>query len=380
MSPRQPPEKTDLAPWPDQPRPGIPSQPGTWDEQAALDPKTAWPRPRPAKLLWLARSLLAARWWLVQLRQSPTALVGLIIVGTYLFTAFFGPLLAPYPYTEFHLSDTLHPPSAQYWFGTDQFGRDIFSRVLVGSRNIFILAATATALGLILGITIGLIAGYYGRLLDEVLMRLMDVMMSFPSLLLALLILSMLGPDLINIIIGIAIVFMPRVARVVRSVVLGIRTHEFVDAARVRGESDFYIMVREILPNATGPIIVEGSIRTSYAILLGAALGFLGLGVQPPAPDWGLQVSEGRNFILAAPWVVAFPSLAIASLVVGVNLLADGLGHMLHISAQSWEMTQVVSVGDQGDEESISKAGHPEGTPQEAETLLASQLTEGETR
>jgi len=298
----------------------------------------------------------------------PTALVGLIILGVYVLTAFLGPLLAPYPYTEFHISDALQPPSTQYLFGTDQFGRDIFSRVIVGSRNILVLATSATAMGLILGISVGLIAGYYGGLLDEVLMRLMDVMMSFPSLLLALLILSTLGPALINVILGIAIVFMPRVARVVRSVVLGIKTKEFVDAARVRGESDVYIMVREILPNATGPIIVEGSIRVSYAVLLGAALGFLGLGVQPPAPDWGLQVSEGRNFILAAPWLVAFPSLAIASLVVGVNLLADGLGHMMRVSAQSWEMAQVVSAGDRRDEESAV----------EAKALSASQLMEGE--
>jgi peptide/nickel transport system permease protein len=302
------------------------------------------------------KPVLAAWGRLARLWRFPTAVVGLIIVGTYALMALLGPLLAPYPYTEFHISDTLHPPSTQYLFGTDQFGRDIFSRVIVGSRNILVLATSATAFGLLLGITIGLIAGYYGGLLDEVLMRLMDVMMSFPSLLLALLILSMLGSALINVILGIAIVFMPRVARVVRSVVLGIKTREFVDAARVRGESGFYIMVREILPNATGPIIVEGSIRISYAILLGAALGFLGLGVQPPAPDWGLQVSEGRNFILAAPWVVAFPSLAIASLVVGVNLLADGLGHMMHISTQSWEMMPVVSVSEKRDEISIGEA------------------------
>ena len=271
---------------------------------------------------------------------SPTLLIGLIIVGMYLFLALFGPLLAPYPYTEFHLDATLSPPSAQYLFGTDQFGRDIFSRVIVGSRNIVILASSATALGLLLGIAVGLTAGFYGGLTDELLMRLMDVMMSFPSLLLALLILSTLGSSLGYVILGIAIVFMPRVARVVRSVVLSIKTREFVDAARVRGESSLYIMVQEILPNAVGPIVVEASIRFSYAILLGAALGFLGLGVQPPAPDWGLQVSEARNFILAAPWVVVYPSLAIASLVVGVNLLADGLGRAMHVSTQSvWRLT-----------------------------------------
>ena len=265
------------------------------------------------------------------LLRYPTGMVGLIIVGIYILLAIFGPLIAPYTHTDFHLENTLEPPSAEFKFGTDQFGRDIFSRVIVGSRNIFVLSISATALGMLLGIAIGLIAGYHGGLLDEIVMRLMDVMMSFPSLLLALLILTTLGPALINIILGIAIVFMPRVARLVRSVVLGIKTKEFVDAARVQGESAFHIMVFEILPNALRPITVEASIRTSYAILLGAALGYLGLGSQPPSPDWGLQVSEGRNFILSAPWVVIFPSLAIASLVVGINLLTDGLSRAMRM-------------------------------------------------
>lgn len=265
----------------------------------------------------------------VRLRRSSGALiVGSLIVGTFVFLALLGSLLAPYPYTEFHLEDTLEPPSAQYLFGTDQFGRDIFSRVIVGSRNILVLATAATGLGLILGTTVGLFAGYYGGLLDEVMMRLMDALLSFPTLLLALLILTILGPDLVNVILGIGIVFMPRVARVVRSLVLRIKEEGYVEAARVLGGTDLHIMRWHILPNATGPIIVEASIRFSFAILLAASLGFLGLGVQPPAPDWGLQVSEGRNFILVAPWVVVFPSLAIASLVVGVNLLADGLGRI----------------------------------------------------
>ncbi len=155
--------------------------------------------------------------------------------------------------------------------------------------------------------------------------------MSFPSLLLAMLILTMVGPAIQNIIVGIAVVFVPRVARVVRSVVLGLRSLEYVEAARLRGESDLYVMTREILPNALGPIIVDAAIRVSYAILLGASLGFLGLGVQPPEADWGLMISEARNFILIAPWMVLFPSLAIASLVVGTNLFADGLARLLDV-------------------------------------------------
>jgi peptide/nickel transport system permease protein len=235
------------------------------------------------------------------------------------------PVLAPFSPTEFHIEDKLQGPSATYWFGTDQYGRDLFSRVLYGGRSALLIASAATALGLLLGGAIGMAAAYYGRAVDEALMRTADAMLSFPSLLLAMLILTMMGPSLRNLVVGIAVVFAPRVARVMRSVVLSLRNKEFVEAARLRGESGLYIMGREILPNALAPMVVEGSIRISYAILLVGTLGFLGLGVQPPSPDWGLAVSEARNFISVAPWLVLAPSAAIATLVVGVNLLADGL-------------------------------------------------------
>lgn len=266
--------------------------------------------------------------WVRRLATSPTTLFGAGLLVIYLALALIGPLLAPYPDTEFHLADKLQGPSAAYLFGTDQYGRDILSRILVGTRGILILATSASGLGLLLGVAVGTVAAYYGGRIDEALMRLMDALMSFPSLLMAMLILAMAEPSLRNIILGIAIVFTPRVARVVRSVVLGLKSREYVEAARLRGESGPYIMVREILPNALGPIIVEGAIRVSYAVLLGASLGFLGLGVQPPAPDWGLMVSEARSFILIAPWMVLFPSLAVAGLVVGANLFSDGLGRI----------------------------------------------------
>ncbi|MER3404037.1 MAG: ABC transporter permease, partial [Chloroflexota bacterium] len=162
-------------------------------------------------------------------------------------------------------------------------------------------------------------------LVDELLMRVADAMLSFPSLLLAMLILAMVGPNTENLIIGIGLIFAPRVARVARSVTLDLCTREYVAAARLRGESGLDILTREILPNALSPLIVEGSIRISYAILLVGTLGFLGLGVQPPSPDWGLTIAEARNFIAVAPWMMFFPAAAIASLVVGANLLADGL-------------------------------------------------------
>lgn len=255
--------------------------------------------------------------------------VGLVIVVGYIGLALTAPVLAPYPYTEFHLEDTLESPSFTYWFGTDQFGRDIFSRVLMGSRNILVLATVATSLGLILGVTVGLTAGYSGGLLSGVLMRVMDIIMSFPSLLLALLILSTLGPGQGKVTIAIALTFMPKIARVVRSKVLEIKTREYVDAAQIAGATGLRIVVQVILPNAVDPIIVEASLRFAYAILIASSLGFLGLGLQPPSPDWGLQISEGRNFLLVSPWVVIFPSMAIASLVVGVNLVADSLGWRL---------------------------------------------------
>lgn len=297
------------------------------DRRRAVELAAAMPLPQPRPL--------RIPGWVDRLAHSPTAIVGGSILGLHLLVALVGPLVAPYPFTEFHIADRLQGPSAAYLFGTDQFGRDIFSRVLFGAQGILLLATTSTALGLILGVTVGMVAGYYDGKLDEALMRTMDALMSFPSLLLAMLILTMVGPATENIVLGIAIVFTPRVARVVRAVVLGLKSAEFVEAARLRGESGLYIMSREILPNALGPIIVEGAIRISYAILLGASLGFLGLGVQPPAADWGLMVSEARNYIQIAPYMVLFPSAAIASLVVGANLFADGLSRLLEVGSAS---------------------------------------------
>ncbi len=261
-------------------------------------------------------------------RLPPAAFVGLLIVLLYLALALFGETVAPYPYTEQHFSDTLQPPSLHYPFGTDQFGRDIFSRVIVGSRSIIVLAGTATLFSLLLGVAIGLVAGYAGGLWDEAIMRSTDVLLSFPALLLALLIISTLGSAMIYLILTIAVVFAPGIARVVRSEVLNLRGKEFIEAAHATGAPVLRIALRHLLPNLTGVIVVEGSIYFSYAILVGAGLGFLGLGVQPPSPDWGLQVNDGRNFILTAWWITVFPALAISSLVLGVNLLADGLAEV----------------------------------------------------
>ena len=267
--------------------------------------------------------------------------IGLHIVAIHVFVALFGPWLAPYPANEFHLQNAgehqLIGPSSLYWLGTDQYGRDIFSRVLTGAGSLISIALAGATLGILLGTAVGMGSGYRGGRVDEAVMRVMDGLMAFPSLLLALLVLSTLGDrpapwewlapywEPVLIVGTVGIVFMPSVARVMRSVTLKEKNLEFVMNARLRGESGAYIVFCEILPNAMTVLAVELSVRLSYSILIVSSLGFLGLGVQPPSPDWGLMISESRQFIAAAPWMTLAPAGAVASLVVGVNLLTDGI-------------------------------------------------------
>jgi len=282
------------------------------------------------RLLRTVGSRVAAAWrslvnlfWLAF--RTPAGRIGLPIVLLYLILALIGPWLAPYPATDFHVDHQLEAPSSQFWLGTDQFGRDILSRVMSGARSIIGISVTGAALGIALGTIVGMSSGYKGGKTDEVIMRIMDGLMSFPSLLMALLILTSLGANGVNIVLTIGIVFIAPVARVMRSGMLALKTQEFVQSARMRGESTPYIIFREILPNTLPVLAVEASVRLSYAILLASSLGFLGLGVQPPSPDWGLMISESRRFIVSAPWVALVPAGAVSSLVVGVNLLTDGI-------------------------------------------------------
>ena len=267
--------------------------------------------------------------------------IGLPIVTIHVLVAIFGASLAPYPATEFHLQNAgehqLVGPSSLYWLGTDQYGRDVFSRVLSGAGSLISIALSGAVLGLLLGTVVGMGSGYKGGTVDEAVMRVMDGLMAFPSLLLALLVLSTLGDrpapwewlepywEPVLIVVTVGVVFMPAVARVMRSVTLKAKAQEFVMNARLRGESGAYIIFREILPNAMTVLTVELSVRLSYSILIVSSLGFLGLGVQPPSSDWGLMISESRQFIGAAPWMTLAPAGAVASLVVGVNLLTDGI-------------------------------------------------------
>ena len=264
-----------------------------------------------------------------RLRRYPATLAGFAIFGFFLLLALIGPLVAPYRYSDQALQERLLPPSARHPLGTDQFGRDVFSRVIVGSRDVYVVAGSGTFLAILIGSTLGLVSGYFGRLVDEILMRLVDVLLAMPPLLLAMLILFSLGPSRLNVVLIVGFLYMPMVSRVVRSVVLDLKTRQFVEAARLRGENSLYIMFREILPNVLPPLAVEASMRFSYAIFLVASLGFLGLGVQPPSPDWGLMVGEARNYFTQAQWPLLAPAGAIALLVVGIGFMSDGLRRML---------------------------------------------------
>jgi peptide/nickel transport system permease protein len=260
------------------------------------------------------------------LLHSKSFIAGAIIVGFFVLCAIFGSLVVLQdPYASDPLNQ-LQSPSANYWFGTDRLGRDVFSRVIVGARDIMIIAPAATLLGTILGTALGLVTGYFRGTVDDVLSRLIEAVLALPVILVGILALTSLGPSNITIIIVVGFVFAPVIARTVRAAVLSERELEYVSAARLRNEKTPYILFAEILPNVMGPVVVEFTVRLGYAIFVVATLSFLGLGVQPPSPDWGLQVFEHYGLISGGFWwPVLFPAAAIAILVIGVNLIADGL-------------------------------------------------------
>ena len=260
------------------------------------------------------------------LLHSKSFIAGAIIVGFFVFCAIFGRLLVLQDPFASNPLNQLQSPSANYWFGTDRLGRDVFSRVIVGSRDILIIAPAATLLGTVLGTALGLVTGYFRGTVDDVLSRLIEAVLALPVVLVGILALTSLGPSNITIIIVVGFVFAPVIARTVRAAVLSERELEYVSAARLRNEKTPYILFAEILPNVMGPVIVEFTVRLGYAIFVVATLSFLGLGVQPPSPDWGLQVFEHYGLISGGFWwPVLFPAAAIAILVIGVNLIADGL-------------------------------------------------------
>jgi len=269
-----------------------------------------------------------------ELYRRPSSTIGATLFLIFLVIALIGPVVAPYGANDQIIADAREPPSLKHPFGTDNLGRDVFSRVLLGAREVLTLAGSGTLLAVLLGTTFGLISGYQGGWLDEVIMRFFDSLLSLPALLLALLLLGSLGRSRSSILAVIVVVYTPIVARVVRSVVLSVKTKGYIEAARVQGESFGYLLFREIFPSTLPALAVEAALRFSYAIFLVASLGFLGVGVQPPSPDWGLMVKEARNSVTQTPWALYFPAGAIALVVVGVNLLADGLKRVLQVPSQ----------------------------------------------
>jgi peptide/nickel transport system permease protein len=270
------------------------------------------------------RAARGERWRL--LWRSPTFIAGVVIVGIFVIFAIFGETLAPDdPFATDPLDD-LAAPSGAHLFGTDRVGRDVLSRVIVGARDILIVAPAATVLGTVLGTALGLVTGYFRGPVDDTLSRFIDAVLALPTVIIALLAIAALGTSKLTVIIVIGLVFAPIIARTVRAAVLQEREMEYVAAAQLRNENTPYILFAEILPNVMGPVMVEFTVRLGYAIFTVATLSFLGFGIQPPAPDWGLQVFEHYGLISGGYWwPVLFPALAIGILVVGVNMVADGI-------------------------------------------------------
>ena len=260
------------------------------------------------------------------LLANKLAAVGLVVLVLLVLAAVFADVLAPYGYTDSDLTRRLQPPSGAHWFGTDELGRDVLSRVIHGARVSLQVGAVAVGISLVLGTSIGLVAGYRGGWIDAVLMRAMDILFSFPVVLLAIAIVAVLSPSLRNTMIAIGIVFTPIFARVVRGSVLSVREEVYVRAARSLGASDLRILGRHVLPNVAAPIIVQTSLSLAFAILTEAALSYLGIGVQPPRPAWGLMLLDAQGFIpTGAWWMSIFPGLAIFLTVMALNLVGDGL-------------------------------------------------------
>jgi peptide/nickel transport system permease protein len=270
-------------------------------------------------------SRVATRERLALLRRSKSFIAGATIVGFWILCAIFGGLVVKDPLASNPINDLL-APSADNWFGTDKLGRDVFARVIVGARDILIVAPLATILATVLGTALGLVTGYFRGTVDDVLSRVVEAFLALPVIIMGLLITVALGPSKTTLILIIGVLFAPIISRTVRAAVLTERELEYVSAARLRNERTPYILFGEILPNVTGPIVVEFTVRLGYAIFTAAGLSFLGFGIPAPAPDWGLQVYEHYGVISGGFWwPVLFPSLAIASLVIGVNLIADGV-------------------------------------------------------
>lgn len=258
-------------------------------------------------------------------KKSKVAVVGVFIVLFFILLAVVGPYLAKEGINEQVITDRLQPPSAEYWLGTDDLGRDILSRIIHGARISLWVGFSSVVGSIVIGSTLGIMAGYYGRWVDTIISRFFDIMLAFPSILLAIAIVSVLGPSLQNALIAIAIINVPNFGRLIRSKVLSIKEDEYITAAKGIGMRDARILFSHILPNSMAPVIVQGTLAIATAILEAAALGFLGLGAQAPMPEWGKMLADSKNYMQSAPWTMIFPGLAIMLTVLGFNLMGDGL-------------------------------------------------------
>lgn len=267
--------------------------------------------------------------FLRRFRGNRSAVIGLIIICFFAIMAITAPYLnLPNP-TRGDFRSTLNPPSSQNWLGADEMGRDLLSRIVWGSRISLTIGIMSVAIGAAVGIPLGAISGYYGGKIDLIIQRFIDVMLAFPGILLAIILVSVLGVGLTNVMIAVGVVSIPRYSRLVRGTVLALRGKEFVQAARALGLGDLPIIFKHIVPNCLGPVMVQSTLQIGSSILWAAGLGFLGLGAQPPTPEWGTILSRGRDYLMVAPHISTFPGLAIMLVVLGFNLLGDGLRDVL---------------------------------------------------
>ena len=270
-----------------------------------------------------ARTFAADVWR--RFRRAPGAVVGAAVVATIVLLAVFAPLLAPSDPLAQHVATGAQAPGGDHWFGTDKLGRDVFARILYGARISIRIGFVAVGLAITAGTLIGLIAGYAGKRLDGFLMGAMDVMLAFPSIILAIAITTILGPSINNLMLAVGIVYVPQYARLARSSVLAVKEHEYVEAARAIGAGTPAILARHVLPNILAPLLVQATLGVATAELEAAGLSYLGLGARPPAPEWGAMLNDARDYWLSAPWALIFPGVSITALVLGFNLLGDGL-------------------------------------------------------
>lgn len=268
------------------------------------------------------------------IKNNKMLCIGAFIISIIVFIGLFAPLISKYDPMQTNLTNILQKPNVIHLLGTDELGRDLLSRILWGARTSLVIGGMVVMLGGIVGVSIGSVCGFYGGFLDNIVMRIIDTLMSFPTLLLALFFITIIGPGFNSAIIGVGVAVIPRFARIARGSALSIKEKEYIEAAKALGQNHFKILYKHVIPNCIGPIIVQASLTLGNSILTVASLGFLGLGVEPGQPEWGAMLSDARSYIISAPHVVIFPGIAIAIAVLGFNLLGDGFRDILDVRQQ----------------------------------------------